>query len=590
MSRHVPHADPGIPDSRGPVRYLWWLVIRQWTRALRGALWGSLSMCVHIAPPYLTARAIDDGINSGDMATLALWVSAVLAVGVLNAGFGLLRHRTMTFARTDAAYRTVQVVVRQAVRLGATLPRNVSSGEIAAVQTADVGRISQVMTVTGPGVGAVVAYVVVASLLFAISPLLAVVVLLGVPALALLIGPLLGRLRGAETTYREQQGALTARAGDIVSGLRVLFGIGGKAVFAERYRGRSAALRSDGYRVGAITSWVEAVGAGLPIVFVGAVVWLAARQAVDGTITVGEMVAVYGYVAVLVLPVSALIESADDITRGIVSARRVVRILAMSPGIQDGPSTADGPREPADMRDPESQLTVPAGRMSALVSSDAAEAAAIVDRLGRYTESDTTWGDVPLSEMALAEVRSRILVADQDAYLFAGTLRDGVGSGRRDDGSGGSHRDTIVSDSEIDDALHTASADDIVAALRDGLAAPIEAQARNLSGGQQQRIRLARALLAQAEVLLLIEPTSAVDALTEAAIASRLRAARQGRTTLVVGTSPLLLDQADQVSYVVRGTVAAVGTHSELLATEPGYRALVFRGSDEDDLLQGAVR
>jgi ABC-type multidrug transport system fused ATPase/permease subunit len=100
---------------------------------------------------------------------------------------------------------------------------------------------------------------------------------------------------------------------------------------------------------------------------------------------------------------------------------------------------------------------------------------------------------------------------------------------------------------------------------------------REFSGGQQQRLRLARALAAEPEVLILVEPTSAVDAHTEARIAQRLGPARRGRTTVVCTTSPLVLDRVDQVAFVVDGQVVAEGTHEELLAAEPNYRATVTR-------------
>jgi ABC-type multidrug transport system fused ATPase/permease subunit len=120
-------------------------------------------------------------------------------------------------------------------------------------------------------------------------------------------------------------------------------------------------------------------------------------------------------------------------------------------------------------------------------------------------------------------------------------------------------------------------ADDIVQGLPDGLDSPVDAQARNLSGGQRQRIRLVRALLADPEILLAAEPTSALDAHTEALVADRLKTARSGRTTVVTSTSPLMLDHADTVHYLVDGKLAASGTHQQLLVSEPGYRALVAR-------------
>ncbi|WP_217211480.1 ABC transporter ATP-binding protein [Streptomyces sp. AC550_RSS872] len=567
--RRVPYTDPGTPDRRSPARYLWWLVVMQRGRILLGSLWGSLWMCALMLPPYFMAKAIDDGLRQRDTETLMFWVVIILVTGAAIATLGILRHRTMTLIRTDAAYRTAQVVVRQVTRLGATLPRKVSVGELTHLQAGDMGRIAVTLTITGPGVGAVVAYLATAVLLFTISTVLAGVVLLGVPLLAIAVGPLLGKLHGAEGTYREGQGELTARAGDIVSGLGVLCGIGGKAAFGKRYRERSQALLADGYRVASFTTWVQAIGAGLPVIFLAVVTWISARMAASGTITVGEMVAVYGYVAALLVPVSFFIEGADDLPRGLVAARRVIDILALEPDVEDGASSAAAPSGPAALHDPHSGLTLEPGRMAALVSARLDEARAVVDRLARYTDSDATWGGVRLSDLELTEVRRRVLVADNDAHLFAGALRSSVSV--RDDHTAG----------EFDRALRTAVAEDIVEALPDGLDTRLEAQGRNVSGGQRQRLRLVRALLADPEVLLLVEPTSALDAHTEATVAQRVLEARQGRTTLVVSTSPLILDRAARVSYLVDGEVVAVGTHGELLATHPGYRDLVLRDSDE---------
>lgn len=327
--RRVPYADPGEPDHRSPLRFLWWLTVSQRRRVLAGSVWGTAWMCLLIAPPYLMSRAVDDGLRGRDAGALLLWTGVLLATGAALAVLGILRHRTMTRVRVDAAYRTVQVVTRHVTRLGSALPRQVSAGELTHLQAGDIGRIAQTLTVTGPGVGAAAAYAVTAVLLLRVSAVLALIVLLGVPALALTAGPLLGRLHGAEGRYREDQGRLTALAGDMVAGLSVLNGIGGKRVFAARHRARSRALVPLGYRVAALTSWVQALTACLLVVLLAVVTWIGARMAAAGTITVGELVAVYGYVSALLVPVSAFIEGADDLPRGLVSARRVVDILAL---------------------------------------------------------------------------------------------------------------------------------------------------------------------------------------------------------------------------------------------------------------------
>ncbi|WP_436497907.1 ABC transporter ATP-binding protein [Actinokineospora sp. HUAS TT18] len=565
MNKRVPYADPGTPDTRGPWHYLWWLVVSQRRRVALGALWGTTWMLGLMVPPYLVARAIDDGLRARDVGALVLWVAAILLSGVVNAVLGALRHGTMTRVRTDAAYRTVQVIARRSIEIGAALPRRVSAGELTTIHGSDLFRIAHALTMTGPGVGAVIAYSATAVLLFTISGLLATVVLVGVPLLCVVIGPLMARLRTVETGYRARQGELTALAADIVAGLRVLCGIGGKATFAGNYRLRSRALIQEGYRVGRVASWTTAAGAFLPMLFLAAVVWISARMAAAGTITVGEMAAVYGYVAVLVVPVSFLIDDTDRVARALVSVDRVLKVLRLTPDVADA-AGAPGPRGQAPLRDPESGLVVPPGRMLALVADDPAAAIAVIDRVGRYVESAATWGDVPLSSVALAEVRRRIMVSDNEAYLFAGPLRDMIGA--------------PADNAAVDAALRVANANDIVDALADGLDTEIQAQGRDLSGGQRQRVRLVRALLAHPEVLLLVEPTSAVDSNTEAVIAHRLRAARAGRTTVLVSTSPLVLDTADEVAYLVDGKVMATGRHADLVAEDGGYRELVFRGQE----------
>ncbi|MFU8872691.1 ABC transporter ATP-binding protein [Micromonospora sp. SL4-19] len=563
--------------------YMWWLVRCQPWRVLRGSLIGTAWMLGLSVRPYLVARAIDDGLRASDHRALLWWVAAIVVAGVGLAYLGIMRHRTMTFVREDATARSAAVLLRQLSRIGAVLPRKLAAGEVATVGGTDITHTSAVLTITGPGVGAVLAYAFVAVVLWSVSPFLALFVLLGVPAMVMVVGPLLRRLERVESVYRHQQGILTTRAGDVVAGLRVLAGVGGRGLFARRYAARSQNLLAEGYRVGAVNSWIEALTIVIPGLFLAAVVWLAARMAAAGDITIGQMVAVYGYVAILVVPVWFLLEGGYQVIRGRVAARRIITLLNLTPDDAAPPARAGGrevlpaPDRPAELHDPATGLTVPAGRLFAVAADDPAEVIALADRLGRFVASDVTWGGVPLDGIALDEVRARILVADHDSYFFAGTLREIL---RTRAGTG---------DADIRAALHAASAEDVVDALPDGLAAPIGTRARTLSGGQRQRIRLARALLAEPDVLILIDPTSAVDAHTEARIGQRLRAARAGRTTIVLATSPLLLGCADTVAHLREGRIVAAGTHLELLEQDPSYRALVSRDSESADI-DGAVR
>jgi ABC-type multidrug transport system fused ATPase/permease subunit len=321
-------------------------------------------------------------------------------------------------------------------------------------------------------------------------------------------------------------------------------------------------------RVGRLQSVLDALQVLLPGIFVVTVVWLGARFAVQGLISAGELVAFYGYAAFLMIPLRTATELANKWIRGFVAARRVIRVLALTPDVPDRAHAGyDGPPAGAELLDVRSGFRVPPGQITAVVSDPPEDSAHLADRLGRYADGEVRWGQMPLDQLDRAVVRRRIVVSDTAATLFSGVLEDqldvrGVG------------RDQVRA------ALRTASAEDVLDGLPDGLDTVVTERGRSFSGGQRQRLVLARALAADPEVLVLVEPTSAVDAHTEARIADRLRTHRAGRTTVVTTSSPLLLDRVDTVVFLQDGRVAAQGSHRDLLAEVPAYRAVVTREED----------
>jgi len=566
-----PYRPPTPRDISGPGRFLFWLVRSQRARIAAGMALGSSWMISLALPPFVLSRAVDHGLIPGDRQALFRWAGALLAASVLIAVLAIARHRTMTRIRMDASFRTVRATVRHSARLGSTLAKRLNSGEVTAIGISDVQTVAQAMTVTGPGFGAVVAYACIAVVMFDISALLAVIVLAGVPLLAVFIGPLLRRIEQTATGYRELQGRLTARLVDVIGGLRVLNGLGGKDAHLDRYRQQSRELVEKGFQVGHPASWVVALATGLPALFLAVVVWVAARMAATGEISIGDLIAVHGYVAVLVVPVAFFIEGGGDIARALVSARQVTRLLGMQPEHRDAdPAGGTGPAGQAALVEPGSGVVVEPGTFTALVSARPADAIAVVERLGRFSDTDATWGDVRVDGIGVDLLRERVLVADNDAEFFAGTVRSAVAGRREPD------------DAAIRAALRDSVADDIVEALPQGLDSAVVSGAATLSGGQKQRLRMARALYADPDVLLAVEPTSAVDAHTEAVMAARLAAARSGRTTVVTTTSPLVLDTADRVVLLVDGVVARVGKHADLLVSCPAYRDVVLRTGEQE--------
>ena len=567
--RHLPLADPGTADARSPWRYLGFLMKGQWHTLVAGMAFGIVSMVAQAVMPAVIGHAIDDGIAARDVDGLLKWTAVMLGIGLVQAFAGIMRHRFAVTNWLTAAYRTVQLVARHATHLGATLPKRVATGEVVAIGTNDLAHLGNAMDVLARAAGAVVSFLVVAVILLNTSVTLGLLVLVGVPLLLLLIGPLLKPLQRRNFAQREMMGDLSNLATDIVSGLRILRGIGGERVFHDRYVRDSQEVRKAGVRVGRLQSVLDALQILLPGIFVVVVVWLGARFAVQGRISAGELVAFYGYAAFLMIPLRTATEFANKWIRAFVAAKRVVRVLALRPEVTDPDQAYDEPGPDAELVDVTSGLRVPHGKVTALVSDRPEETALIADRLGRYADGEVRWGDVPLSGLPRSVVRRRIVVSDAETALFSGVLR-------RQIDIRGRGAESVAA------ALWTASADDVLEALPGGLDALVAERGRSFSGGQRQRLVLARALAADPEVLVLVEPTSAVDAHTEARIADRLVQHRAGRTTVVTTTSPLLLDRVDRVAFLSEGRVVAFGTHRDLLHDVPEYRAVVTREMTEE--------
>ncbi len=567
--RPLPVADPGTPEYASATTYLWWLVRMQARPVVGGMVLGIIWMVSQALMPAAIGRAIDRGVAARDPDQLWLWGGILLALGATQAIAGVARHRFAVFNYLCSAYRTVQVTVRHANKIGATLPRHIAAGEVVSVGTSDIDQIGNALDITARGSGAIVAIVTVTVILLTSSLPLGLIVVIGVPVLVTIVSLLIRPLHHRQQAYRDEQGALTTRAGDIVTGLRVLRGVGGEASFARRYDAHSQDLRAAGVRVAKVESYLEAAQFLLPGIFVVLVTWVGARFAVQGRISPGQLVAFYGYASFLIFPLRTLTEAVDKITRAHVAAKRVVRVLSIESDLKDPETPARTPSVDGELVDAESGVVIRPGRLTAIAAADPRDAVAIADRLGRYADGSVTLSGVPLKDLQLATVRELILVADNDARLFSGPLRAELAAGRL---AGDTPPDAVLLA-----ALEMASGTDILTALPDGLDAMIAERGREFSGGQQQRLRLARALVADLPILILIEPTSAVDAHTEARIADRLRDARTGRTTVVATTSPLMLDRADLVIYVEDGKVAAEGTHRELLENEPRYSVTVTR-------------
>ncbi|MET8565076.1 ABC transporter ATP-binding protein [Streptomyces flaveolus] len=571
----LPYPDPGVPDARSGPRFLWWLWRNQLGGQLKSLAWGLLHFVSVSALPFCVGLAVQAAVDRSGT-RLALTGGLMLVCGTGIAVGDTFLHRTAVTNWITAAARVQQLLARKAAQLGSALTRRVAAGEVVAVSTGDVEKIGWFVEAVSRFTAAALTVLVVCVSLLVYQPALGVVVAVGLPVVALAVLPLLPRATRRADVQREKAGRATELASDTVAGLRVLRGIGGEELFLDRYRRASQEVRHAAVRSARMWSLISAVQVLLPGLLLIAVVWHGIDLARQGRITIGELVTVYSAVMILNYPLRHFEEIAMAYSFSRPSAKRAARVLSLERSTAtDGTRATEVPG--GDLYDPATGLLAPAGRFTAVVCGDPDAAGRLAERLGGHpTEPGRSalLGGVPLDELPLDSARTAVLVQDKDPVLLSGTLRELL-----DVPASGAVR--------AEDALEAAQCEDVLDALVQGsldAADPMDARiterGRSLSGGQRQRLALARSLITDPEVLVLDEPTSAVDSHTEARIADGLRRLRSGRTTVVFTSSPLLLDRADRVALVYEGAVVAVGEHRELIDGEPRYRAVVTRETD----------
>ncbi|MFV0137416.1 ABC transporter transmembrane domain-containing protein [Streptomyces sp. HMX87] len=573
----LPYPDPGVPDARSGPRFLWWLFRNQLRGQLRSLAWGLLHFASVSSLPFCVGLAVQAVVDrDGGGLALAGALMALACVG--NALGDTFLHRAAVTNWITAAARVQQLLARKAAVLGSALTRRVAAGEVVAVSTGDVEKIGWFVEAVSRFTAAALTIVLVCVGLVVYHPALGAVVALGLPVLALAVLPLLPRATRRADIQREKAGRATELASDTVAGLRVLRGIGGEELFLGRYRRASQEVRRAAVRSARMWALISAIQVLLPGLLLIAVVWYGVHLARQGRIGVGELVTVYSSVMILTYPLRHVEEIAMAYSFSRPSAKRAARVLSLQRATDTaGSRAADAPS--GDLYDPATGLRAPTGRLTAVVCGDPDAAGRLAERLGGHPAEESPsvlLGGVPLDELPLDSARTAVLVQDKDPVLLSGTLRELL--------------DVPASGAVgAEEALAAAQCEDILAALvqgslgtEDPMDARITERGRSLSGGQRQRLALARSLITDPQVLVLDEPTSAVDSHTEARIAEGLRGLRAGRTTVVFTSSPLLLDRAEQVVFLHDGEAAAVGTHRDLVHTEPRYRAVVTRETGDE--------
>ncbi|MEV0095425.1 ABC transporter ATP-binding protein [Streptomyces sp. NPDC050738] len=578
--RDLPYSDPGDPDVRSGPRFLYWLGRNQLPGQLKSLAWGLLHQCAIAGFPFAVGMAVQSVIDRSG-GRLVVSGGLIMLCGLMTALGDTMLHRTAVTNWITAAARVQQLLARKTAQLGSALTRRVAAGEVVAVSTGDVEKIGWFVEALSRFAAAATALVLICVGLAFYLPSLGVLVAIAMPVLALAVLPLLPRATQRADIQREKAGKATELASDTVAGLRVLRGIGGEELFLGRYRRASQEVRKAAVRSARMWALISAIQVLLPGLLLIGLVCYGAKLASEGTIEVGQLVTVYSAVTLMLFPLRHFEEIAMAYSFSRPSAKRAARVLSLERTSYETEATVSATPS-GDLYDPATGLLAPAGRFTAVVCGDPDAAGVLAEHLGGHAAAEekvpsVLLGGIALDDLELDAARRAVLVQDKDPVLLSGTLRELF---------------DVPSSGEVsaEEALDAAHCGDVLAALAqasaddsgDPMRTRITERGRSLSGGQRQRLALARSLVTDPEVLVLDEPTSAVDSHTEARVAAGIKRLRTGRTTVVLASSPLLLDHADRVVFVHDGAVAAVGVHRELVHTEPLYRAVVTRETEEE--------
>ncbi|WP_327673861.1 ABC transporter ATP-binding protein [Kitasatospora sp. NBC_00458] len=552
-------------------------ILRTAVRRNTGAMaWGTVLMGLYQAGetafPIALGLIVEHTMRERSPGALALSVAALAAIMTtvsLSWRFGM---RILQKANTTEAHRW-RVRVAACGLQPVARDTGLKSGEVLTIATEDADQTADIVEVVPMLISSTVAVLVAAVALGTANPWLGLLVMAGTVAILSVLSVMSRRI-GSST--KEQQ-ARVARAGakvaDLITGLRPLHGFGGNHAAFRSYRKVSTEAREQAVTVARVNGAYAGAALALNATLAASVTLTAGWLAFDGQIGIGALVMAVGLAQFIMEPLRLFSDMPKYVMTARASAERMALVLSAPQ------AAAPGPESPAPGGDVEVDCVrygslqglkfhVPAGEFTAIAAYQPRVAADLASVFAVSVPPDSYGGVVrvggrPFAELSVESLRERILVNPYDAEIFAGTLRSNI------DPSGTSPL--------VPEAVEASMLTDVVALHRQGLDYEVRDRGSNLSGGQRQRLSLARALAADTDVLVLRDPTTAVDAVTEQLVARNIAKLRRGRTTVVITSSPALLDAADRVLVLDGGVVTAEGTHRGLLDTDPAYGLAVTR-------------
>lgn len=579
-----------------------------------------LGICFGIITSLLTplvAKTVGDTLDIGSetgIGTELYGALAWLGTLIILTGFSLAIHAIFESGVWQGTYTNVSYSLYTAVlKKVLSTKGNLTTGETLTTLSSDPAQAAGLQTQIVSFISVISGIGFIAYLMFTTSIPLALTVLIGVPVMLGLLSLIVPKLAKRRSEQRELQGKLASLTTDMLSGLRVVRGLGSEAQFQRDYNALNQQVTQASIKVAAPAALLQTVEQTLPALLSIIIISYGATLVYAAELTPGQLLSFYGYAMLLAQPMRVFSWLMSTYARAKISLEKFEKILTVTPVIADAQVTTSQINwAQAEIKEKTSGITINPTEITALVGNNPVTTARLAESLGRLNTSETiTIDGHNLLEIPIREIRKHLITSVATNHIFAGTLRDNVAGATKRTWPARNVKEDIwtdeiervlltethsapawpdENDTQILNALNAADAHDILSSLSGGLDGLISEKGRSVSGGQRQRIALARALYANPDILILIEPTSAVDSHTESNITQKLSQWRKGKTTIIVTTSPLLLEHCDRVIVLntpatnpTQPTAIGSGTHQQLLneTTQAGelYRQIVSRAT-----------